>query len=70
MDCCRDRLTGAKVYVIDGNHKQLCGTLPSSQEAMMEVGCGAAGSKVIIQIPGYDKVLSLAEVEVWGTLED
>ena len=54
--------------MINGGRKQLIGTLPNMNgKGWYEIKTkGVVGNKVMIQIPGARKILSLAEVEVWG----
>ena len=68
LDCCSNRLTGARIYVINGGRKQLIATLPNMNgKGWYDINTkGVVGNKVMIQIPGARKILSLAEVEVWG----
>merc|ERR1712048_266563 len=68
LDCCSSRLSGAQVYVVNGGQKHLIGTMPNMNgKGWYEVKTsGTVGTKVLIQIPGSNKILSLAEVEVWG----
>ena len=70
LDCCSYRLSGARIYVINvnGGRKQLIGTLPSMNgKGWYEIKTkGVVGNKVMIQLPGAHRILSLAEVEVWG----
>ena len=68
LDCCSNRLTGARIYVINGGRKQLIGTLPNMNgKGWYEIKTkGVVGNKVKIEIHGARKILSLAEVEVWG----
>ena len=62
------RLSGARVYIINGNNKKLLFTLPNMKgKSSYWYKCsGKSGTRVMIQIHGSGKVLSLAEVQVWG----
>ena len=52
----------------NGGRKQLIATLPNMNgKSWYDINTkGVVGNKVMIQIPGARKILSLAEVEVWG----
>jgi len=66
------RLNGAKVFIgnIDSTNPEdytEVGTLTSSLIQHMS-GIDVSGQYVMVHIPGNDRILSLAEVEVYGTL--
>lgn len=56
--------------MVSGGTNSICGTLPSMEsKKTWEISCsGKSGTKVMIQIPGSNKALTLCEVEVWGTV--
>ena len=69
--CCTDRLIGAKVYVgninsISPNDYTLVGTPLQDLQVQQINNLNAVGRYVFIYLEGVDKILSLAEVEVYG----
>jgi len=70
--CCPERLNGAKVYVGNTNSENPndyteVGTLTSSSTVQTFDGLSnKIGQFVLIYLPGNNKILSLAEVEVYG----
>ena len=73
-DCCNPRLNGAKVYVGDSNTQNpddftLVGSLTSSENAQIfDNLSNKRGRYLLIYLPGGNKILSLAEVQVYGTV--
>ncbi|KAH1178477.1 hypothetical protein KIL84_012179 [Mauremys mutica] len=73
-DCCGERLKGAQIHVgdsKDGQGKQdpICGTITDTTPGSLStISCdGRKGRYVTITIPGRVEVLTLCEVEVYGT---
>ena len=68
MDGHSDRLSFARVYVINNGVERLCGILRSMLNVENKVvKCdGLKGSVVKIKILGSKKILSICEVEVFG----
>ena len=68
-DCCSDRLNHAKVFVVNDGKETLCGGVGVMKDkSMAEVNCrGLVGSGVTIRIEGKKKILTLCEVQVFGT---
>ena len=71
VDCCSDRLSGFKVIIRDDSHKVWDyidnQTIPGAVTTI-PVDPSVVGDKVKIIVPGQNKILSLAEVEVLGRL--
>ncbi|XP_078280542.1 uncharacterized protein LOC144607515 [Rhinoraja longicauda] len=72
-DCCSDQLQGAEIRIgnsleNDGNSNRLCGTVNSVNLSPFIFNCGGlVGEYVNIIIPGHDKILTLCEVEIFGS---
>ncbi len=62
VDCCGDRLNNFTVSV-DG---QLCGSVAKADIQNIVPCNGKVGTSVTVQLPGTKRILSLAEVEVYG----
>ena len=67
QDTAHDRIDNVKVYVVNGNQKQLCGTISWRKHVhVYPVSCGGKkGSKV--RLENKWNYLTLAEVEVFAT---
>uniref|UniRef100_UPI00398EB92A uncharacterized protein isoform X2 n=1 Tax=Pristiophorus japonicus TaxID=55135 RepID=UPI00398EB92A len=75
-DCCSERLSGAEIHIgssleNNGNSNPLCGTIGLSLDIKpLSFDCkGTVGQYVNIIIPGRGKILTLCEVEVYGSKE-
>ena len=70
-DCCRDRLGPVDVYVDDGGTEKLCGshTCDTGQIDVLPILCDSdvIGDKLRVVLPGSERILSLCEVEAYGT---
>ncbi|XP_032893941.1 uncharacterized protein LOC116984017 [Amblyraja radiata] len=72
-DCCKERLQGAEIHIgdsleNDGNSNRLCATVDSVPATTLTFNCdGFIGRYVNIIIPGQDKILTLCDVEVFGS---
>ena len=71
-DCCSARLDGAKVYVgnVDSNDPNdylEVATLGSDYEQLVS-GVTANGRYIMVALTGEDRILSLAELEAYGSL--
>ncbi|XP_032893986.1 uncharacterized protein LOC116984036 [Amblyraja radiata] len=72
-DCCADLLHGAEIRIgetleKDNNSNRLCGTVASVSRTTLIFKCGGiVGRYVTIFIPGQDKILTLCEVEIFGS---
>ncbi|XP_032893963.1 fucolectin-like [Amblyraja radiata] len=72
-DCCSDRLQGAEIRIGDSvsnddNRNRLCGTVDSVSLITLNFNCGGiVGRYVTIIIPGYNKTLTLCEVDIIGS---
>ena len=60
--CCQDRLGLHEWYVDD--IECYSGTAVSAFE--IEDTCGLTGTKVKLVLPGYNRIINLQEIEVWG----
>ena len=71
--CCSDRITGAQVYggninSVNPNDFTSLGS-PLNSSASQEINnINTTAQYILIYLPGTDKTLSLAEIEVYGTL--
>ncbi len=69
-DCCQDRLRGFRVDILNGSNRvvKTYNHTPGDQtpdyETIINIQGGTRGNKVKVSIPGSNKILSLAEVEV------
>ncbi|XP_055521982.1 fucolectin-1-like [Leucoraja erinacea] len=72
-DCCSDQLLGAEIHIgdsleNDGNSNTRCGIVDSVAGTTLTFNCGGiVGQYVNIVIPGPDKILTLCEVEIFGS---
>jgi len=67
--CCKNRLSGFKVIVWNGNQKAWTYTYTGGTPddlTSIEVP-EVVGDKVEVMLPGSDRILSLAEVQIFGT---
>ncbi|XP_069791724.1 uncharacterized protein [Narcine bancroftii] len=75
-DCCSERLLGAEIHIgnspeNNGNSNRLCGTVRSVSGNTMEFNCqGLAGRYVNVNLPGPHKILTLCEIEVYGSMSN
>ncbi|XP_060099027.1 uncharacterized protein LOC132574809 [Heteronotia binoei] len=74
QDCCSERIQGATVYVGHrlgdfGSSTVSCGTVTDLRRgSLSSIYCnGAVGRYVTVAIPGRESILTLCEVEVYGT---
>ncbi|XP_059827275.1 uncharacterized protein LOC132394945 [Hypanus sabinus] len=72
LDCCSDRIKGARILIGDslennGNSNHLCATVLTVKQGYHYICEGCIGRYVNIMVPGPNRVLSLCEVEVFGT---
>merc|ERR1712156_555944 len=69
-DCCKNRLKGFKVIISDGNQDVWTfihsGKAPDGLTSISVPN--VSGDMVEVMVPGNDKILSLAEVEVFGEM--
>ncbi|XP_055506263.1 fucolectin-1-like [Leucoraja erinacea] len=72
-DCCSDQLQGAEIRIGDsleneGNSNKLCGIADAVFGPKLIFICdGFIGRYVNVIIPGPDKILTLCEVEIFGS---
>ncbi|XP_051872036.1 pentraxin fusion protein-like [Pristis pectinata] len=72
LDCCSDRIRGAEIRIGNsvqnyGNSNRLCATVQSVEQSYTFRCDGFTGRYVNIMIPGRNRILTLCEVEVFGT---
>ncbi|XP_055506227.1 fucolectin-like [Leucoraja erinacea] len=71
-DCCSDQIQGAEIRIGDslannGNSNRFCATV-ESVSTTLSINCGGiVGRYVNIIIPGPDKILTLCEIEIFGS---
>ena len=71
-DCCQERLSGFKLIIWRDDDQVHTYTYPNEtpkHKTEIDVPDGVIGNKVEIMLPGSNKILSLAEVEVYGELK-
>jgi len=62
LDCCSDRIDGAKVWIGSGDDWTECGTINSNGAAVISTPCNAQGDK--IKVTNNNNYLTLCEVQV------
>ncbi|KAG1937941.1 fucolectin-like [Pimephales promelas] len=74
-DCCTEQINGAEIRIgnsleNNGSNNPICGVISSLEaSATATFSCGGmVGRYMVVHIPGNDKILSLAEVGVYGDL--
>ncbi|XP_062898593.1 uncharacterized protein LOC134343790 [Mobula hypostoma] len=72
VDCCSDRIKDARILIgsslnNNGNSNNLCATVQTVKQSYTYICEGFIGRYVNIMVPGPNRILTLCEVEVFGT---
>ena len=67
-DCCSDRIKNAKVYVLDGGSRHLCGVVTTGNKGWLAVACPAAavGSTIEVSTEETNQHLTICGMKVSG----
>jgi len=67
-DCCSGRIKNAKVYVLDGEKKHLCGVVATGNKGWLTVICPteAVGNTIEVSTVDTNQHLTICGMKVWG----